>query len=273
MPKVSIILPTYNGARFISNAIKSVQNQSFTDWELLVLDDGSSDGVGKIVENFSLVDSRILNVTNEKNIGLQKTLNKGISLARGKYIARLDDDDVWSDTLKLENQVNFLEKNKDYVLVGTGVVVVNEEGDEILRYLNPNNDKDIRRGFLKRNPFVHSSVVFKKESVVSVGMYSEDGDSLHVEDYDLWLKLGRIGKVYNLPTYSVKFMSRKGSITQNNRIHQFKKNLELVKLNKQFYPNYFSSILFGYIRFFMFRVFRILPENFRNKIFKIYKNI
>jgi glycosyltransferase involved in cell wall biosynthesis len=273
MPKVSIILPTYNGAKWIAEAIQSLIYQTFVDWELLVIDDGSKDDTGNIVQDFAKKDSRVFYIKNKQNIGLQKTLNKGINLSRGKYIARLDDDDTWTDKLKLENQVNFLEENKDHVLVGTGVIVVDERGNEILRYLNPKTDSAIRAVFLRRNPFVHSSVVFRKESVVSVGMYSEDGDSLHVEDYDLWLKLGRIGKVYNLPTYSVKFMSRKGSITQNNRIHQFKKNLELVKLNKQFYPNYFSSILFGYIRFFMFRVCRILPENFRNKIFKIYKNI
>src|SRR3989344_3196134 len=100
-PGISVLLPTYNGGRFITKAIESVLKQSFGDFELIVIDDGSSDYTPKIVEEFARKDSRIIFVKNKENLGIQKTLNRGLSLAKGIYIARIDDDDEWADKNKL----------------------------------------------------------------------------------------------------------------------------------------------------------------------------
>lgn len=271
MPKVSIVLPTYNGSKWISSAIESIVNQSYLDWELLVLDDGSTDGTDKIILEFCAKDSRVIYIKNEKNLGLQKTLNKGINLAKGEYIARIDDDDKWCDKDKLKKQIDFLGSNTEYVLVGTGVVVVDDFGNEILRYLNPENDKDVRRAILKRNPFVHSSVVFSKSAALKAGLYDEGDYGKHIEDYEFWLRLGRFGKMHNIPFYSVEFMSRSGNTTQKNRGLQLYKAVRLIKDNRTYYTGYFRGICFAYFRLFGFRIFNFLPKAIRNLIFKIYK--
>ena len=118
-PRVSVILPAYNGERFIGRSIKSVLSQRLESFELIVIDDGSSDDTNSIIREFVGRDSRVRHLSNKENLGIQKTLNIGIRESRGEYIARIDDDDEWSDNDKLSRQVDFLDGNKDYVLVGT----------------------------------------------------------------------------------------------------------------------------------------------------------
>ena len=268
---ISVVLPTYNGSKRISKAIESVLLQSMKDWELIIIDDGSTDDTEKTVKEFCLRDSRIIYIKNEQNLGLQKTLNKGIKIAKGKHIARIDDDDVWIDENKLKEQVEFLEKNSEYVLVGTGVVVVNEEGEQVYKYLNPEKDEEIKNKILWKNPFAHSSVMFTKKDFDIVGGYNEDASSKNVEDYDLWLSLGTVGKFHNLQTYSLKFMAREGSITTKNRKNQLKKNIQLAKKYKKLYPNYFISLLKSYFRLWLFNIYTKIPQRVKYLIIRVYK--
>jgi glycosyltransferase involved in cell wall biosynthesis len=269
---VSIILPTYNGAKYIKRAIESVISQSFSNWELLIIDDGSSDNTENIIKEYVKKDSRIIYFKNEVNLGIQKTLNMGLKEATGEYIARIDDDDEWIDKDKLQKQVEFLNNNSDHVLVGTGVIVVDEEGKELFRYLLPEFDKEIRSKILSKNCFVHSSVIFNKNVALSLGGYDESKYTRHVEDYDLWLKLGTIGKLANLPIYAVKFTSRDGSISSINKIEQFKKNISLIKNYKNKYPNYFGAFIRSYSRLLIYGFVLKSPIKFSlNKIIKFYK--
>jgi len=273
MPKVSIILPTYNGEKYISDAIQSVLNQSFSDWELLVVDDASTNNTSGVVKRFSENDKRIIYIKNERNLGIQKTLNSGLKHAKGEYVARIDDDDVWIDSTKLEKQIAFLEENKNYVLVGTGVINVNEDNRELFRFLNPLSDIAIRKKMLSKNCFIHSSVVFRKDVVMRFGGYDETEKTKHVEDYDLWLKLGSVGKLANLPIYGVKFMMRRSSLSGKNKKEQFRKDILLAKQYKNIYPNYYQALLRGYVRIFLYGFFNILPiKALKTKILKIYKS-
>ena len=269
---ISIILLTYNGSKFISKAVESVLSQSFSDFELLVIDDGSIDNTADIVQEFANKDSRMIYLKNEKNLGIQKSLNRGLKEAKGEYIARIDDDDIWIDPEKLRKQAEFLNANSDYVLVGTGVIMQNEAGLELFRFLNPESDKDIREKLLIKNCFIHSSVVFRKDVAFKFGGYSEKQEVRHVEDYDLWLKLGTIGKLANLPNYSVRFTLRPGSISSENKSEQFKKNIAFIKKYKNQYPNYWQAIIWGYFRWMFYKLYRIIPlTGLKNKILKIYK--
>ena len=266
MPKVSIILPTYNGERFIRKAIQSVLRQSFSNWELLVIDDGStllttsgSSLIKKIVDDFSRKDKRIIYLKNKINLGIQKSLNLGIKNAKGEYLARIDDDDEWLDKDKLKKQAGFLENNRDYVLVGTGTVVVGESGKELFRYLNPQTDVKIRKYFLAKNCFSHCSVVFRKATAVRLGGYREDLSVKHVEDYDLFLKLGTVGKLANLPIFGIKWMLRDGSLSSKNRMAQFKNGLGLVLKYRKDYPRFFPGYLRAWARFVAYGLFRFIP--------------
>lgn len=269
---VSIILPTYNGGKYIKKAIESIESQTFTNWELLVVDDGSIDDTEDMVISFSQKDRRIIYLKNENNLGIQKTLNKGIKEAKGEYIARIDDDDIWCDKDKLKKQVEFMNTNPKCCLVGTGVIVIDEEGGELMRYLLPETDQEIRNSILSKNCFVHSSVLFKKDIVSRVGGYDESINSRHIEDYDLWLRLGLMGELNNLPLYSVKFTLRAGSISSKNKKEQFKKDLVLAKKFKNKYPNYFGAIVRSYLRILVYGLLLKTPiKSSINRLIKFYK--
>jgi len=272
-PKVSVLLPTYNGAKFIAVSIESVLSQSFRDFELMVIDDGSTDTTAEIVKKFSDKDERVVFISNESNLGIQKTLNRGLQIAKGEYIARIDDDDQWSETGKLESQVKFLDADSDYMLVGTGVIVVDENRKELFRFLEPGSDEDIRNRILFKSCFMHSAVLFRKDAVLKLGGYSEDESVRHVEDYELWLRLGRVGKLHNLPLYGIKFMQREGAITSKYKPEQFRKDARLVKSFRADYPNYEMAIFFVYIRRMLFAFDKILPfPSLRNWFIKRYKS-
>ena len=182
---VTIIMPTYNGSKWLKNAILSIQNQTYKHWELIVVDDGSTDNTAQIVMDLMQNEPRIKYFKNEQNLGIQKTLNRGLKEAKGEYVARLDDDDSWPDPLKLKKQVDFLNENSTYVLVGTGVIIVNEEGKELFRYLLPEEDNVIRSKILSKNCFAHSSVLFRKDIVMNFGGYSEEEDKKNKKESEI----------------------------------------------------------------------------------------
>jgi glycosyltransferase involved in cell wall biosynthesis len=271
---ISIILPTWKEAQYIKRAIESVLSQSFSNWELIIINDGLYNGIEDSIKEYIRKDKRIILLKNEINLGIQKTLNKGLKRAKGKYIAHIDDDDEWMDKDKLQKQIEFLERNKDYCLIGTGVVVVNEKKEELFRYLNPETDRKIRNKFLKKNCFVHSSILFTKDTALKLGGYIEDEETKYIEDYDFLLRLGLVGKLHNLPIYATLYTSRKNSISSDNKFKQFKKNIALIKKFKGKYPKYFQSVIFSYLRLFFYKIFELIPFlSLKNKIIKLYKEI
>ena len=249
---VSVVLPTYNRAHLLPRAIKSVLNQTFQDFELIIVDDGSTDNTKEVVENFQKKDNRIKYIRNEENLGIQKTLNKGIGMSEGKYIARIDDDDEWIDNNKLKNQVDFLELNQDHVLVGTGAVVVDSNGIDLYKFHNPINDENIRNIILGKNCFLHPSVVFKKESFLAVGGYDESSVVRHIEDYDLWLRLGMIGKMANLSIYGIKLVKSEKQISFKNNRKQLVGYFQIIKKYKEYYPGYLRALLRSYVRLLLY---------------------
>jgi len=261
MPKVSIILPTHNGSAWISRAVNSVLAQSFSDWELIVVDDGSDDDVGGIVKRFVEKDTRVKYLRNERNIGISESLNRGIKIAKGEYIARIDDDDEWVYADKLTEQMNFLKENPDCILLGTNIVAVDETGKEIGRYSFPKSDAEIRNKLLRVNCFAHSSVVFKRDAVVRAGGYSTSVGL--AEDYDLWAKLGAFGKFANIDCYCVRYTIRKtsGSFAARKKFALF--GIQLAKKYKNDYPNYRLAIILRYLGLLKYWFLNFLPFSLR----------
>jgi glycosyltransferase involved in cell wall biosynthesis len=240
-PLVSVIIPAHNRAQLVQKAIESVLMQSYKNLEIIVVDDASDDATPQVLANFSASDPRVKVLTNEKNLGLVRNLNKGISVSRGKYIARLDDDDLWIDPGKIENQVQFLEDNKDYVLIGSGVIKVDEQGKEVSRILFPEKDKEIREIMFLKSPFVHSGVVFRKDVFEKLGGYNEN---LKVcEDYDLWMRMGKTGKFYNIPEYFVRYRESQGNLSYTQLRKIFKQNIILVGKYRKNYPHFLKAII------------------------------
>ena len=251
-PKVSIILPTYNGAKYIKRAIDSILSQSFSDWELLIIDDGSVDNTNDIIQKYMVNDSRIFLYKNEKNLGVQKSANKGLSVAKGEYIARIDDDDIWIDKDKLRKQVQFLDRNLDYVIVGTNAISIDENDKILLKSVFPETDKEIRNSIIFANSFIHSSVVFRKQNVLSFGGYSEDEEDKNIEDYALFLKIGVNNKMYILNNFFTAYKIRKNSISYLNKRDQILKSIKLSRKYKNKYPNYYKFLIRSYIRYIIY---------------------
>ncbi len=255
MAKVSVILPTYNGAATIEVAIKSVLSQTWRDLELIIVDDGSTDGVGEVIKSFSKYDLRVKYLRNDNNIGLQASLNRGLRAASGKFIARIDDDDEWICSDKLSRQIDFLMHNSDHVLVGTGFIIVRGEGKEIGRCMPPLSDEEIRKVILHTNCFAHPSVVFMKEAINKVGEYWEGP----AEDYDMWLKLGKIGKFANINCYCLKYMVRPNSASRLVTEEINLRVIELIKMYRYSYPNFWPSIINGYWTLAKYRLLKFIP--------------
>ena len=252
-PLVSVIIPTYNRERYIKRAIKSVLAQTYKNFELIIIDDSSTDKTPELVSGFSKKDFRIRIITNKVNLRLAKTLNRGIRNARGKYIARLDDDDSWCDSKKLQKQVDFLEKNIEYALVGGGIIEVDKRGKEIMRYLLLENDEDIRKVILVDNAFVHATVLFRKDIWEKVGCYDEEFDGL--EDRDLWLKIGKLSKFYNFQEFFACYIGhdyKNPSYLAKNykRIEQLKLNIKLRKKYRNDYVGYRKALLLCWVSYF-----------------------
>lgn len=242
-PLVSVILPTFNRADSLSKAIESTLSQTYQNFELIIIDDCSIDQTSSLLKAYEQKDARIIIIRNEKNLGLVKSLNKGIQHARGAYIARLDDDDFWCDTQKLEKQVVFLEKNIEYVLVGGGQIRIDEKGKEIARYVFPETDEAIRRYILFNNPFAHTSVMFRKEAWEGVGGYDES--LIFSEDWDLWMRFLRIGKAYNFKEYFVRYLQGTQNRSNEHMVRDALLNMRLrIKYRKNF-PGFGKAFVWG----------------------------
>ncbi len=269
-PLVSIILPTYNGANSIKNALNSVLAQSYVNWELLVINDDSSDNTEDIILDFIEHDNRIKYLKNGHNLGVQKTRNLALGTAQNEYIAEIDQDDEWLDIDKLKKQVEFLENNQDYVLVGTGVIVVDEKGIEIARYLMPETDVEIRAKILRTNCFIHSSVMYRTKKVKDIDGYTVEKMS---EDHDLWLRLGRVGKFINFQEYSVQYCFSPKGYNSQDKFLRLKQNLLFVEEHKDFYPNSLSAVILGWIKIFFYPIFNLMPARLKGIFLKLHKKM
>lgn len=194
--KVTVLMSVYNGERYLKKAIDSILNQTFRDFEFLIINDGSSDSSAEILKGYN--DPRIKVIDNKKNMGLTRSLNKGLRLARGEYMAREDANDI-SLPRRLEKQIAFLNSKPEYGLVGCWNYMIGTNKkikDKVLFFTDHN---DIVQTLLLANHFVHSSVMFRKECIKKLGGYNED--LKFAQDYDLWLRIAEHYKVANLKEF------------------------------------------------------------------------
>ena len=225
-PEITVLMPVYNDERFVRFSVESILNQTFHNFEFLIINDASNDSTLKILKEYQ--DPRIIIVNNEVNLRLTKTLNKGLNFAKGKYIARIDSDDI-SVKERLEKQYLFLKNNKEFGLVGSYSEVIGEDGENIAfwhEYLEP---EYIFYTLSFWNCLVHSSVMFEKELAIKLGGYSTDFDG--TEDYELWYKISRVKKIYIIPEYLSKYRKNKYGISAKNSEEQLL-NAENVVITK-----------------------------------------
>ena len=222
-PLVSVVLPVYNRPGVIYT-INSVLEQTYSYFELLIIDNASTDDTVNVIKN--ICDDRIKLYVNEENKGQTYSLNKGLHLATGKYIARIDSDDLMLPT-RLEKQVNYMEANPNCSICGSNVQIIDDNDLLIEEYVYPDTDEDIRVLASIYCPFAHPAVMLRSEYLRQNNI-KYDLNYRMAEDYDMWIRMLRYGKGYNIQEYLTKY--RKGRYNDSVKYHtQMKKEGNLVR--------------------------------------------
>ena len=213
-PKISVLMSCYNGVPFLSQAIESILTQTFTDFEFILINDGSIDDTLAIIKDYAVKDSRIV-VIEKRNTGLTDSLNVGIGAARGEWIARLDSDDVALPS-RLQDQICSVYSNPTILLLGTGCVEIDENGVEIKSHLYPTRHHNLLKSLKSLGPFFpHSSAMFRRDIAVKIGGYNKR--MLMSQDSDLWLRLSDIGNIGCLKSTQVLLRKHSAQISHQGQ--------------------------------------------------------
>jgi len=214
MVKVSVVMSVYNGEEYIKETINSILDQTFQNFEFIIIDDGSRDNTSEILKEYKKKDKRIKVITLAENLGLTKALNKGIKAASGEYIARIDCGDIALPE-RLKVQVQFLDDHQDISAVGSWANIIDKDGKVTAQLKYPTSYEDIRRVILAYNPFIHPSLMFRREVFEKIGLYNES--LRYAQDYDLMLRIVAKLKAVNLPKVLLNYRVIDESISLKNR--------------------------------------------------------
>lgn len=216
-PAISVLLPVYNAERYLREAVKSVLAQTFADFELIAVDDGSTDGSLAILREFKKQDPR-LQVISRPNTGIVGALNDGLAKCRGKFVARMDADDVCMPE-RFERQVEQLRSTPGSVCVGCAVGLIDGRGSTIGRMIPPSGHEEINRVMLKGHTAIcHPAAMMRTGALREVRKYRQA--FYPAEDLDLWLRLGEVGRLGNLPEVLLKYRMHDKSVSEQSGMAQ-----------------------------------------------------
>jgi len=188
-------MPNYNCEKYLAEAIESILNQSFTDFEFIIVDDCSTDNSWGIIQGYAKQDKRIVAMRNEENLKICKTLNRGLEIAKGEYIARMDSDDV-AKNIWIETVFEKIGSDKNIWVCGSNFDVINEAWEKTSSKSFPETDTECKNAIWFRNPFAHNTVLIRKSVLDDVGYYNPD--FVYAEDLELWIRIWAKYKLYNI---------------------------------------------------------------------------
>ena len=218
-------MPVYDGQSYLREAVESILNQTFTDFELILIDDGSTDSTGEMLGEYATRDARILLTRNQKNIGLTRSLNQGIAISRGEYIARMDADDV-SRTDRLSRQLQFLEVHPEVGVLGCGFQLMDDSGKVPPKIGKvPTEHAVIKWHLCFENPIVHPTVMMRRDVVKRAGGYDEE--MVTSQDYDLWQRLSGVTQLSNLPDGLLCLRKHERNVSACHPESQFRTGVEI----------------------------------------------
>jgi len=209
---ISVLLPVYNGEKYLAEAIESVLNQTYSDFEFLIISDGSTDGTKQISHKYAASDKRIRYIENEKNQGLVETLNKGLGLIRSKYIARMDADDVCHPE-RFQKQIYFMDGHPDVAICGTSF---QSFGASNTTHIYPQEHEAIKAGLLFGSCICHPSV-FMRTDFIREHKIEYLQETFPAEDYKIWVKAARYGQLHNLPDVLLQYREHDTQISTKNK--------------------------------------------------------
>lgn len=220
---VSVVLPVFNGGIYLDDAIASIRNQTFHNFELIILNDGSTDESITVIKKHAASDPRIV-VVDRENKGLVATLNEGVMLAKADLIARMDADDI-ALTDRLRTQYEYMRNNSNVVAAGTAYVLMDEESNLIRNFLPRTDNVVLQQQALQRStPISHPTAIFRRNTFLSIGGYREE--AMLAEDLDLWLRMGEVGDIGNVKDILLKYRQHAASLSESKHLKQ----LEVVDL-------------------------------------------
>ncbi|MBW4660053.1 MAG: glycosyltransferase [Drouetiella hepatica Uher 2000/2452] len=224
VPTLSVLMPVHNAERFVAEAVESILNQTFDDFEFLIVDDGSSDRSLAILQRYAAQDARIQLISREKT-GYVAALNEMVKLARGEFLARMDADDIaMRDRFCL--QVARLRQDPDLVCLGGTHGMIDEKGRWLTCLAMPEQNEEIQKLALAgHTPINHPCAMMRRSAVLQVGAY--DATLAPCEDLDLWLRLGEIGKLANLKEMVLKYRLHANSVSEKQGALQRQKAREV----------------------------------------------
>lgn len=224
--RVSVVLPVWNGERFLVEAIDSVLAQTLDSFELLLVDDGSTDGTAAMTRAYAARDPRV-RVIREERRGIAHALNAGITAARGTYVARMDADDICAPS-RLQRQIAYLDAHADCVAVGSAIEVIDETGAHVGTRAFPERHADIERTLIegKATAMAHPTVVTRREALLAVGCYRPD--SVPSEDLDLWFRLSRVGALANVGERLLRYRRHSNTISVRERDRQWEVGMGII---------------------------------------------
>ena len=185
-PKVSVVMSIYNNNKYLAESIDSVLAQMFSDFEFIIVDDGSTDGASETLERYASEDRRIVLIKNETNIGLVKSLNKAINVAKGEYVARMDGDDICFPE-RFKRQVEYLDKNQYIALVYSDTLLIDKDSNDMCRSYRPLSVDKVLCNLEINNYIPHPTVMFRRTIIIALGGYNES--CKNDEDRDLWIRM------------------------------------------------------------------------------------
>ena len=214
-PIMSVVMSIFNGQAFLPEAVGSILNQTFREFEFVIIDDGSTDGTAGALSSYARRDGRI-RVVRHENKGRAESLNVGIELARGKYIARMDADDI-SPPERLRMQIDFMERRPDVGLLGGAIELISSKGTVIDTRRPPLEDSEIRSSMLRYNPY-HPAVVMRREITLAAGGYRRA--LLDADDYDMYLRIGERSQLANLDQVVLQYRLHPQQVSIKNMRQQ-----------------------------------------------------
>lgn len=243
--KISVVMPAYNAGKYISEAMESILGQTFNDLELIVVDDDSTDDTLRIVDEYRRADERIVVLKNKENLKLARTLNRGIKAARGKYIARMDADDV-SLPDRLGKQINFMEENPEVGIVGGTMIIIDEEGRRKGERRYWVEDEEIKKRIFLYSPFCHPAIMMRKSVLSKAGLYNPRYNP--AEDYEFYFRVGLHAKFANLEDELIRYRVISDSMTTGGLKRM---ELKTIEARRKFFdhPVYQATILDKFYNF------------------------
>lgn len=212
---LTVLMGVYNGETYLSEAIASILNQTFSDFDFLIINDASTDATGTILEKFAQQDSRIKIITNDQNYGLAYSLARGVEVAQTSWIARMDADDI-AIRDRLAKQMKYLAENPEIDILGGYALNINEQGEILGTRKVPISNQKITQ-FIWTNPLIHPTVLFRRSAILNIGSYSDKVRKRIPEDYHLWFRACAAGLQFaNLPEPLIYYRFSEENFVRNN---------------------------------------------------------